>query len=480
LILKSIAGGLRALNFDFQSSLAEKIAALKPGQPAARRAVYDELRESLRQYVRESAPNIPVPTVIARQRELEAAILAIETEARRYDPPPPRVEEPPRRARPAPSPPATKIDPAPAPVAPEPEFEPEKVSESVSATRSTELQVPANEKAAPLDAGALLASAKAFDPVVPETEEPTGADHAADVEGAVEEEVDQDTEEEVAAPRTYFVYAAVAGMALVTIVVIASLFRNEFDRVVPPPPPPPPATAGRVSAQPQAATSELFAGTGFGAAAAVAMKDGNAALARGQYDKAIAAFDDAIRLEPGQAAAYGNRAFAHWSKGQAELAIRDYGEALARDPRNHGIRFNRAVAYNRIGDYEKARADLNEVIRAEPANVAALNSRCWSHALLGNLDDALADCNEALRLAPKDVNALDSRGFVHLKSGRLQRAVSDYDAALRIDPKLATSLYGRGIARIGRGDRAGGSEDVTAARKLEPEIQARFARYGIR
>lgn len=454
------------LNFDFQASLTEKIAALKPSTPVTRRTVYDEAREALRQYVRASAPNIPVPAAIARQRELEAAILAIETEARRHDPPlPPRPVEPPRsRPKPAPVPPPQEAKP-----------EPEKAPEPAPVADAAP-EPPAEGQALP-------------------EEEPAPADDVAEAPPAPREEIaaivpeqlldepHADAEEEVAnvaAPRKFVVYAAVAGLAIATIVVIVGFFWSEFDRVSPRTAPQPSAPAGRGSVQPPAAVSELFTGTGFGVAAQEAMKEGKAALARGQYDKAIAAFDDAIRFEPGHAAAYGNRAFAYWSKGAAEPAIRDYSEAIAREPGNHANRFNRAVAFNRVGDYERAVADLDEVIRAEPANASALNSRCWARALLGHLDEALADCNEALRITPKDAHALDSRGFVHLKSGRLQRAVADYDAALKLDPKLATSLYGRGVARIGRGDRAGGTEDVAAARKLDPAVQALFARYGVR
>jgi tetratricopeptide (TPR) repeat protein len=242
-----------------------------------------------------------------------------------------------------------------------------------------------------------------------------------------------------------------------------------------------PMAAPRAIARPVLTSApELFRDAGFQNAARDAFTRGNSLLANGDYDRAASAYDDAIRLDPGIAAAYGNRAFAHWSSGRIELAIRDYGSAIERDGGNFANRLNRAIAYNRIGQYQRAIADLDAVVAAEPANVSALNSRCWARALLGRLDEALADCNEAVRRDAKNADALDSRGFVHLRAGRLDRAVADYSAALKLDAKLAGSLYGRGLAKIGRGDRAGGNEDVAAARALDPAIQTTFASYGVK
>ena len=77
-----------------QEDLAARIAGLKPD---ARRAVYERARAALQAEVRASAPFMPVQTVVARRRELEKAILAVEREAERHDPPPPI-------AKPAPAP----------------------------------------------------------------------------------------------------------------------------------------------------------------------------------------------------------------------------------------------------------------------------------------------------------------------------------------------------------------------------------------
>jgi Tfp pilus assembly protein PilF len=513
------------LAFDFHKTLSEKIAVLKPSTPATRRAVYEAVRRNLLAHVRAAAPGIPVLTVIAHQRELETAILSIESEARRHDPPAPPPERKPRlkKSQPEPQPQAapvsaieqpSEIKPAPlekvelAPVLPPP---PETVA------------APVAPEEAPVAAGDEAPSAPVEDvedkeskPSTPVTAEPTetiaepGPEPAAiTLSDAPITPVEQPAIESVSAPtepepvhyaldtQTFdepvpeqrtgaswkiAIYVTTAAVIGATIVLAVAFTWNAFE-VMPLPPPPKPtatvkATVKAVEAPPAAAG--LIASAGFSVAAQAPFKQGMGLLAQGDHAKAILAFDDSIRLDPNQPAAYGYRAFAHWNKGAADLAARDYSEAVRLDPKNLGYRLNRAIAFNKIGRHADAVTDLNEVISAEPDNAAALNSRCWARALLDALEEALADCNQAVRLAPKDANALDSRGFVQLKSGRLVRAVADYSSALRIDPKLASSLYGRGVAKIGRGDRGGGMEDVAAAKALNPDIQAEFARYGIR
>ena len=54
---------------------------------------------------------------------------------------------------------------------------------------------------------------------------------------------------------------------------------------------------------------------------------------RREYDKAIADFGEAIRLDPKRADAYVGRAGAHESKGEYDEAVADCSEAIRLDPK---------------------------------------------------------------------------------------------------------------------------------------------------
>jgi tetratricopeptide (TPR) repeat protein len=55
---------------------------------------------------------------------------------------------------------------------------------------------------------------------------------------------------------------------------------------------------------------------------------GRAMSCKGDYDRAIADYTEAIRLDPGLALAYNNRGFAYSHKGDNDRAIADYDQAI--------------------------------------------------------------------------------------------------------------------------------------------------------
>jgi tetratricopeptide (TPR) repeat protein len=62
------------------------------------------------------------------------------------------------------------------------------------------------------------------------------------------------------------------------------------------------------------------------------LRQGNTAANEGHHDRAIAAFNDAIRLDPNYATAFFNRGLSYERKEEHKLAIDDYTEAIRLDP----------------------------------------------------------------------------------------------------------------------------------------------------
>jgi tetratricopeptide (TPR) repeat protein len=198
---------------------------------------------------------------------------------------------------------------------------------------------------------------------------------------------------------------------------------------------------------------------------------------KGDYDRAIQDYNQAIKLNSKFAQAYNNRGVAYDNKGEYNHAIQDYDQAIKLKP-SAEVHFNRGNAYLGKGQYDHAIDDYNQALKLKSDFASAFDNRCWARAVVGILRQALADCNEALRLIPNNAATLDSRAFVHLKLDQFDAAVSDYDAALRINPKLAFALYGRGLARLKNEDPAGDA-DIAAAKALQADIAEEYARYGI-
>ena len=198
---------------------------------------------------------------------------------------------------------------------------------------------------------------------------------------------------------------------------------------------------------------------------------------QGEFNLAIADYNQAIKLNPKFAQAYHNRGVAYDHKGDFDRAIQDFDQAIKLKP-SALAHFNRGNAYLGKNQYDQAVDDYNLAIRLKPDFAAAFDNRCWARAVAGVLKQALADCNAALRLSPSNPATLESRGFIFLKMTNFDAAVSDYEAALRRNPSQAGALYGRGLAKL-RNEDGTGEADIAAAKAIQADIAEEYARYGM-
>lgn len=100
---------------------------------------------------------------------------------------------------------------------------------------------------------------------------------------------------------------------------------------------------------------------------AVAYNDrGNAYSAKGDFDRAIADYSAAIRLDPKYAAAYGNRGNANSAEGRFDRAIADCSDAIRLEPGYALAYRTRGIAYFYNGDLAKALADVGQASKLDP------------------------------------------------------------------------------------------------------------------
>jgi lipoprotein NlpI len=171
------------------------------------------------------------------------------------------------------------------------------------------------------------------------------------------------------------------------------------------------------------------------------------ACSKSTGDEAITACTNAIRYTNHNLAIhYNNRGVAWGAKGDNDRAIADYNEAIRLDPTFANAYRNRGVAWGAKGDNDRAIADHNEAIRLDPNLAAAYHNRGVTWRDKGDNDRAIADFNEAVRVDPKYAGAYRSRGTIHLYSGSLPKALADLNQATELDPKDAYAALWLDIA----------------------------------
>jgi len=196
---------------------------------------------------------------------------------------------------------------------------------------------------------------------------------------------------------------------------------------------------------------------------------GNAHTQLKEYDKAVADLAEAIRLDPaGYPVVYCDRGNVFRLKGESDRALADYGEALRLDPTSAVAHKGRALVYENKRDYERAVAEFDEAIRLDPKDSVAFGQRAVVHVLRKEVDSALTDFSEAIRLNPKYAWAMNYRGTLYGQKGDWKKAVADFEQAMKVAPKFALPYRNRGNYYRLQKDYDRAIADLTEAIRLDP------------
>ena len=112
-------------------------------------------------------------------------------------------------------------------------------------------------------------------------------------------------------------------------------------------------------------------------------------LQRGEADKALGTFDQALTIAPDSPDAYCDRGHALRELRRFEEALADYGRAVSCKPDHLEALYHRAKLLQDLHRFEQAIVAYDEMLAVKPDAVQALQNRGAAHYALGHLDEAL-------------------------------------------------------------------------------------------
>lgn len=226
---------------------------------------------------------------------------------------------------------------------------------------------------------------------------------------------------------------------------------------------------------------------------------GAARAVLGDYDKAIADFDAAIRFNPETAINYLDRGLAKEVLGEKDAAKADFEKAtqingdLAEDYYKDGRGKNDGRAY------EAAMVSFDKAIRLNPKYAPVYSNRAISQNDQGqrelrrknpekakhHLRGAIVDCTEAIRLSPKYTAAYNNRGLAKYRLGQSEAdcgnsqeaekhyhaAIVDLDKAIQLNPKHVKAHRNRGYVEEKLGQQEAAAADFEKAKALDSAAQ---------
>lgn len=191
-------------------------------------------------------------------------------------------------------------------------------------------------------------------------------------------------------------------------------------------------------------------------------------------EKALAAFTQAIMLDPACAEAYNNRGAIRRTQGDTEGALADFGKAIEFNPHFAESYVNRGDTWQKNGNWSKAMADFSKAIECNPHLLEIYTIRGTLRHNQQDTAGAVADFTKAIEINPQSAKAYNGLGICLLAQKDTAGALANLNKAIEIDPRYTQAYTNRGVVRHKQGDIDGALADFSQAIHLDPKCRQAY------
>src|SRR5262249_13022744 len=114
-----------------------------------------------------------------------------------------------------------------------------------------------------------------------------------------------------------------------------------------------------------------------------------------------------------------DRALEYANKGDYDRAIQDFGQAIKINPNHVGPLYSRGRTYSNKGLWARAIQDYGEAIKLSPNYVRAISNRGNAYFAKRQYDRAIQDYDQAIKLDPNEAIPLNNRGNAYYQIGQV-------------------------------------------------------------
>ena len=143
--------------------------------------------------------------------------------------------------------------------------------------------------------------------------------------------------------------------------------------------------------------------------------------------------------------AYITQGSRHWLRKEYDEALAAFDKALALDPGNVHAWNNKGSTLNSLKRYDEALAALDKAVELDPDYTAAWDTKGSALNGLERSDEALAAYDKALALNPDYAAAWRNKGDTYSRLGDRDQALDHLRKAVELDPTMASVAVERGL-----------------------------------
>ncbi|MGA2550780.1 MAG: sulfotransferase [Burkholderiaceae bacterium] len=167
---------------------------------------------------------------------------------------------------------------------------------------------------------------------------------------------------------------------------------------------------------------------------------GNEMLGRGDRVHAISCYQEAIKFNPGLAAAYNNLGCALIGLGRLKEAETHFAKAVELEPNFAEAHTDLGNLYRERGLIAQSEISLRKALKIKPKYVPALINLGLTTSLLGQSKEARSCLEKALKIEPRNPVALVEMGNLLGREGKFAEAETHFKRALAIDANLCNAV----------------------------------------
>jgi tetratricopeptide (TPR) repeat protein len=205
---------------------------------------------------------------------------------------------------------------------------------------------------------------------------------------------------------------------------------------------------------------------------------GNALRFLGDYARSEADFQAAIRLDPDCGVAYIGRGLAVCFGAPSSLdphADFELGKNLLAHPTSAIEYVMRGTAKAQLNDPHAAIADYDLAIEMKPRLLLAYNNRGNLYQHLGNSERALADFSQVLAIDSRSAIAYNNRAIIYTQHGQFAAAVADYQKAIELQPDFVSAYNNLGNNYCQMGDYTAAIANYSQAIGFDPNFAVAYS-----
>ncbi|PHX54717.1 hypothetical protein CP500_014585 [Tychonema bourrellyi FEM_GT703] len=205
-------------------------------------------------------------------------------------------------------------------------------------------------------------------------------------------------------------------------------------------------------------------------------KQGDACFFENRYEDAIAAYNQALQIQPDLADTWNNRGVVLTRMQRYPEAIASYEQATTIRPNYPDAWNNRGVVLLELQHFPDAIACYDQAIQAKPNYADAWNNRGVAFSKMQEYEQAVISYNQALQIKNDYTDAWNNRGVALSKLQKYEAAIDSYENAAKIRPDFYRIWYNKARCYALQGQTDLAIENLKRALNLNPSLCKELAK----